>query len=193
MGWIRQKWRAVRWPTTSCWRPAMYSARPSRPETTCASTWRSLVRRACSPCSRRHSSVHDELGADEQRMNTPFSVYFVPLWQMRRPGVENMSPRFFVLIASLTLPTALAKAETTTRTFFNPAVFGKPVALCMSDRASCGKPAADAWCRDNGYGEALTFERMRTVDKSLVFRQIKCINREATVAAAAGEMKTATP
>jgi hypothetical protein len=95
--------------------------------------------------------------------------------------------------ACAALSVSAAKAETATRTYFNPAVFGKPVALCMSNRASCGKPSADAWCRDNGFAEALTFERLRTADKSQVFRQIKCINREATVAAAAGEPTTATP
>lgn len=105
-----------------------------------------------------------------------------------------MSPRILVLIAAvLASPISMAKADTATRTYFNPAVFGKPVALCMSDRASCGKPSADAWCRDNGFAEALTFERMRTVEKSLVFRQIKCINREAAIAAAAGEPATAIP
>jgi hypothetical protein len=105
-----------------------------------------------------------------------------------------MFPRLPVLIATvLTLSMPVATAETPTRTFFNPAVFGKPVALCMSDRASCGKPTADAWCRDNGFAEALTFERMRTADKSQIFRQIKCINREATVAAVSGGATTATP
>jgi hypothetical protein len=108
-----------------------------------------------------------------------------------------MSARFLSLIAALlacaSLSISEALAETSTRTYFNPAVFGKPVALCMSDRASCGKPTADAWCRDNGFGEALTFEKLRTIDKSLVFRQIKCINREAAVAAAVGKPTTATP
>lgn len=86
-----------------------------------------------------------------------------------------------------------AQANTTLRTYFNPQVYGKPVALCMSDRASCGKPTADAWCRDNGYAEALVFERLRTADKSQVFRQIKCISREQAVAATAGEPTSATP
>jgi|SRR5687767_11012341 hypothetical protein len=105
-----------------------------------------------------------------------------------------MFPRCLVLIATaLTLSMPMAKADTATRTYSNPNVFGKPVALCMSDRASCGKPTADAWCRDNGFAEALTFEKMRTVEKSLVFRQIKCINREATLAAASGEPATAMP
>ena len=105
-----------------------------------------------------------------------------------------MTARLPLLIAAvLTLSAPLAKADTATRTYFNPAVFGKPVALCMSDRASCGKPSADAWCRDNGFAEALTFEKLKTADKSLVFRQIKCINREAAVATATGEATTATP
>jgi hypothetical protein len=105
-----------------------------------------------------------------------------------------MSRRLIILTAAaLTLAMPSAKAETSTRTYFNPAVFGKPVALCMSDRASCGKPSADAWCRDNGFAEALTFEKMRTVERSLVFRQIKCINREEAFAATAGEATTATP
>jgi hypothetical protein len=108
-----------------------------------------------------------------------------------------MSARHLSLIAAAIACAALSvstvKAETATRTYFNPAVFGKPVALCLSNRASCGKPSAAAWCRDNGFADALTFERLRTSDKSMVFRQIKCINREATVAAAAAETTTATP
>src|SRR5262245_45427598 len=95
-----------------------------------------------------------------------------------------MAIRFLILITALILAAPLARAESTTRTFFNPAIFGKPVAVCMADRASCGKPTADAWCRDNGFAEALTFERMRTTDRAQVFRQIKCINREAAVAGA---------
>src|SRR5262245_24587597 len=104
-----------------------------------------------------------------------------------------MSARFLILIAALTLAPPLAGAESATRTFFNPALFGKPVALCMADRASCGRPTADAWCRDNGFAEALTFERMRTTDMAQVFRQIKCINREAAVAAAPDTGTTAKP
>lgn len=109
-----------------------------------------------------------------------------------------MSARRLSLIAAAlicaTLAAPSAGAGTTTRTFFNPAVFGKPVALCMSDRASCGKPTADAWCRDNGFAEALVFERLSTADRSQVFRQIKCITREQAVAATADEHPvSATP
>ena len=105
-----------------------------------------------------------------------------------------MSARFKILIAALTLASIpTAEAQSTLRTFFNPEVFGKPVALCMTDRASCGKPTADAWCRDHGFGEALVFERLATADRSQVFRQIKCITREATVAVRDSEPDKATP
>lgn len=108
-----------------------------------------------------------------------------------------MFPRSKILIATalsfaaLSIP--MAKAESNLRTYFNPAIFGKPVAFCMSDRTSCGKLSADAWCHENGYAEALTFERLRTADKSQVFRQIKCISREQTVAATDNTPEKATP
>jgi len=130
-------------------------------------------------------------------MNGAFSVDFVALWQIGHAGVLKMFARSKILFvaamsfAALSIPTA--KAESNLRTYFNPAVFGKPVAYCMSDRASCGKLTADAWCHDNGYGEALTFERLRSAGKSPVFRQIKCITREQTVAAKADQLEIATP
>ena len=86
-----------------------------------------------------------------------------------------------------------AQAGNAARTYFNPQVHGKPVDLCMSDRASCGKPSADAWCRDNGFAEALVFERLRTADKSQVFRQIKCVTREQAVASTPDASNRATP
>lgn len=93
-------------------------------------------------------------------------------------------PALIAAIVSIAWFSAVpAQAETSLRTFFNPQASGKPVALCMSDKASCGKPSADAWCREHGFGEALVFERLRTADKSQVFRQIKCISREQAVAA----------
>jgi hypothetical protein len=130
-------------------------------------------------------------------MNGPFSADFGRLWQIGHAGAPKMSARSKILFAAALSFAALsipaARAESNLRTFFNPAVFGKPVALCMSDRSSCGKPSADAWCRDNGYAEALTFERLRTADRSQVFRQIKCITREQAVAAKTDQPETATP
>lgn len=107
-----------------------------------------------------------------------------------------LSPRpvLIAIVLSFACLSAIpAQAENAARTYFNPQVYGKPVALCMSDRASCGKPSADAWCRDNGFAEALVFERLRTADKSQVFRQIKCITREQAVASTPDASNRATP
>ncbi len=108
-----------------------------------------------------------------------------------------MSTRSKILIAAAlsfaALSVPMARAESSLRTYFNPAVFGKPVAFCMSDRASCGKPSADAWCREQGYAEALVFERLRTNGKMPVFRQIRCISREQTIAQSDSAPAKATP
>lgn len=107
-----------------------------------------------------------------------------------------LSPRHILIAAALSftwLTAVPAQAGNAARTYFNPQAHGKAVALCMTDRASCGKPSADAWCRDNGFAEALVFERLRTADKSQVFRQIKCINREQAVAASPDASNLATP
>ncbi|MFZ5672323.1 MAG: hypothetical protein ACOZAM_05095 [Pseudomonadota bacterium] len=107
-----------------------------------------------------------------------------------------LSPRPILIAAALSFAWASAvpaQAGNAARTYFNPQVHGKPVALCMSDRASCGKPSADAWCRDNGFAEALVFERLRTADKSQVFRQIKCVTREQAVASTPDASNRATP
>ncbi len=132
-------------------------------------------------------------------MNGPFSADFVALGQRGHAGVMKMTARFTILIVALTalgfatLPLPMAHAQNSLRTYFNPQVYGKPVALCMTGKASCGKPTADAWCRDHGFSEALVYERLKTADKSLVFRQIKCITREEAVAASDSTVAKATP
>jgi hypothetical protein len=131
--------------------------------------------------------------ADERPVQGGFSV-IVANWS--RWSIAMITPRPVLIAAVLSFACLWgvpAQAENAARTYFNPQVYGKPVALCMSDRASCGKPSADAWCRDNGFAEALVFERLRTADKSQVFRQIKCITREQAVAATPDVSNRATP
>jgi hypothetical protein len=62
------------------------------------------------------------------------------------------------------------------RNFLLPQPLGDPLPFCLVDESQCGKPAADAFCRRNGYGEALTFLRdgMQPDLASVQFRQIKC-------------------
>ena len=60
------------------------------------------------------------------------------------------------------------------RNFMSPQINGRAVAFCLSLTKQCGKHAADAFCRDNGFDEALSFQRDATDLIKLSFRQIKC-------------------
>jgi hypothetical protein len=62
------------------------------------------------------------------------------------------------------------------RSYLSPHLDGRPVAFCLVGVEVCGKQAADAFCRGNGFAEAITFERDGAAsDPALLhFRQIKC-------------------
>lgn len=72
--------------------------------------------------------------------------------------------------------------DTRARNFLLPRPLADPLPFCLAGESRCGKPAADAFCRSNGYEEALTFLRDgRHPDvASQHFQQIKCW-RPATV------------
>ena len=94
----------------------------------------------------------------------------------------------FALFIAATVPAASASAQA--RNFFSPGYLGQPVAFCLDGNQECGKPAATAWCRTNGYEEALSFarrtgtegEQLRFADSGnlctggdcIGFRQIRC-------------------
>lgn len=71
------------------------------------------------------------------------------------------------------------------RNYFTPELDGHRVDACLSD-GSCGKAAADAFCKVAGYDEAMLFQReraatARSLDSDRVcdgdctaFRQVKC-------------------
>ena len=48
---------------------------------------------------------------------------------------------------------SVAQAETVT--YDNPKVGSNPLDLCLSWGEGCGKPAADAWCVNNGFTESV--------------------------------------
>ena len=93
------------------------------------------------------------------------------------------------LAGVLMLHTATADADV--RNFFSPTLQDARVAFCLQSSGECGKPVADAWCQDNGFDEAVLFQReeirgnvlatfypdtgARCADETcLGFRQIKC-------------------
>lgn len=96
-------------------------------------------------------------------------------------------PMLLVLIAGCLLSSTAASA--TARSFFTPAVDGQRIAFCVQSGEECGKPAADVWCRSQGFAEALLFQRDDAGEDKLLyadtgelcakencisFRQIKC-------------------
>jgi len=105
--------------------------------------------------------------------------------------MKTIRTAILVAAAALTCQASVAEAAMT-RSFFSPAVRGDRVAFCTETNILCGKPVADAWCRYNGFGSAVTYQRAAvasgaqavrfpdsgavcSADSCLSFRQIKCI------------------
>jgi hypothetical protein len=72
------------------------------------------------------------------------------------------------------------RTEPVTHSYLLTQPRGVPVSFCLEVGNLCGKPAADAFCRSNGFSEALTFQRsgMQPDLSSLYFHQIKCWQSE---------------
>ena len=90
------------------------------------------------------------------------------------------------LLAGFVLLATLAQAQAgEVRNFFAPQVGGEPINACLAD-GTCGKPAADAFCKVEGYDHATIFQRepaqsARLIDsdkvcdgKCTAFSQVKC-------------------
>lgn len=90
------------------------------------------------------------------------------------------------LLASLVLLTLIPEAGAAeVRNYFSPQLDGHRINACLSDGA-CGKAAADAFCKVEGYDQAMLFQRERSdsaraIDSDKLcdgnctaFRQVKC-------------------
>ena len=90
-------------------------------------------------------------------------------------------------------------AATEVRNFFSPELQGSRIGACLSGGA-CGKPAADAFCREQGYDSAVLFQRepshsARILDSGDVcdkdctaFRQVKCFTVKSDLGVATNSM-----
>lgn len=66
------------------------------------------------------------------------------------------------LVAILILTTATpAFADAAVRSFSLPTESGQAISACLSDGQSCGKPAADQFCKKEGFAESILFARER--------------------------------
>ncbi len=99
------------------------------------------------------------------------------------------APLSLLLISLLSV-----QADAGVRNFFMPAVDGLRVDACLSS-GPCGKPAADAFCKMEGYDRAMIFQResfasSRKLDSGqacegascTAFKQVKCFSTKDNLA-----------
>ncbi len=100
----------------------------------------------------------------------------------------------FLAIALFLL--AASPAEAAVRNYFAPELDGARLDACLAGANTCGKPAADAFCKAEGFIEALIFQRETGVSTKRLdsgeicdggsctaFKQIKCFSPGDTAAA----------
>ena len=101
----------------------------------------------------------------------------------------RLAPLSLVLITMLS-----TQVEAGVRNFFAPLLDGARVDACLSS-GPCGKPAADAFCKIEGYDKAMIFQREnvaapRKLDSGeacegsscTAFKQVKCFSTKDNLA-----------
>jgi hypothetical protein len=95
----------------------------------------------------------------------------------------------FIIALGLAEPAAAAQV----RNFFSPEVGGTRIDACLGN-GNCGKAAADAFCRVQGYDRAMIFQRetfttTKVIDSGksctgacTAFRQVKCFTTKSDYA-----------
>jgi hypothetical protein len=97
----------------------------------------------------------------------------------------------FALFATLAANTA----DAATRSYFTPMDEGQRIGACLSDGISCGKVAADAFCKSQGFSESILFARepvmtARSIDTGQLcagetcqaFKRVKCFQSQEQAA-----------
>lgn len=110
--------------------------------------------------------------------------------------LAGISSVFFALASECAYGSQLTKGDRLVlqqkmevRNYERPRRSGNRVAFCLRDVGECGKPAADAFCRDNDFEGALTFQRDRMEGHSarMRFLRIKCWRSSSSTASAAAK------
>lgn len=73
------------------------------------------------------------------------------------------------LACALGMLLAAGAAAAESRTFANPRIAEHRLDPCLHWGRECGKPAADAWCRSQGFGAAASFQIQQDVGQSYVW------------------------
>ena len=99
-----------------------------------------------------------------------------------------------LIAAAVLITLSASSAEAGVRNFFTPLIEGARVDACLTGGA-CGKPAADAFCKVQGYDRATLFQREATASTRVIdsgaacaggsctaFRQVKCYSTKSDLA-----------
>lgn len=105
------------------------------------------------------------------------------------------SPKMLKSIAFFFMLLATTPVEAATRSYTTPMLDGHRLGACLSDGASCGKIAADAFCKKEGFAESILFARETVPSSRLVdtgqlcesgqceaFKRIKCFQPQEQAA-----------
>ena len=100
---------------------------------------------------------------------------------------------------TLALLLTATAAEASTRSYFSPKADGVVIGACLADGTSCGKMAADAFCKKEGFAESILFARepvttARILDSGMMcegasceaFKRIKCYQPKEEASSAVG-------
>ena len=98
------------------------------------------------------------------------------------------------LSTAIVMMLSVSAAEAGVRNFFSPLLEGARIDACLSG-GLCGKPAADAFCKVQGYDKALIFQRetssgARALDSASIcsgssctaLKQVKCFTTKTDLA-----------
>jgi hypothetical protein len=103
-------------------------------------------------------------------------------------------------LLALALLLTATTAEASTRSYFSPKADGIVIGACLADGTSCGKVAADAFCKKEGFAESILFAResvttARILDSGAMcegarceaFKRIKCYLPKEAATGAVGD------
>lgn len=102
-------------------------------------------------------------------------------------GNEEMKRLIAVLAVLAASGSVASMAQASTRSYSLPTDGGKAISACLADGSTCGKPAADQFCKMAGYSESILFQRQAVAaalvldgaqicegDSCQAFTRIKC-------------------
>jgi hypothetical protein len=77
-------------------------------------------------------------------------------------------------LALILLLLATSEAQSATRSYSFPPESKARIGTCLADGTSCGKQAADAFCKKEGYAESILFAREKAMSVRVLDSETKC-------------------